>query len=207
MARRINLKLKTPLFRSLIAHSILLAMILLVILFEPRMHQEEPIEIETLSFQSRVKKTFHQAIHTIGIPHDEPRDEVVSQESKNFESRQADLNAKESSLEESAGGLPPNEMQKYILEIVNRIDRVKQYPKEARFNEQEGTVEVSLFVSTEGMISKIELSKKTPFDSLNQAALSAVQKIGALPPLPVRADGTPMTGSMKLYVPIRFQLK
>jgi protein TonB len=207
MARRLKLKMRTPLTRSLVVHLILLVAVVFVVYFEPRPTQEPPIQIETISLQQHVKRAIHKVIHTVGLPHEEIDDDVISPQPKTSVQTQSTLSQSESAESEEGGGIAPSEMQKYIIEIVNRIQRTKQYPKDAQFNEQEGMVEILIEVAPTGQITKAVITKKTPFESLNQAALSAVQKLGVLPPLPARPDGTPATRAVSLHIPIHFQLK
>jgi protein TonB len=207
MARRLKLKMRTPLARSLVVHLILLVAVVFVVYFEPHPTQDPPIQIETISLEQHVKRAIHKVIHTVGLPHEEIDDDVISPQTKTSVQTQSSLSQSESAESEEGGGIAPSEMQKYIIEIVNRIQRTKQYPKDAQFNEQEGMVEILIEVAPNGQITKAVLTKKTPFESLNQAALSAVQKLGVLPPLPARPDGTPATRSVSLHIPIHFQLK
>lgn len=206
MARRLKLKLRTPLARSFVVHLVLVGMITMAVLFEPKVSENIPIELESISLEKQVKRTFHKAIHSIGIPHHEPDDDVISSQ-KPIEKTQSSTSDSDQVSSDEGGGIAPTEMQKYIIEIVNRINRNKRYPKDAQFNEQEGVVEILLEVFPDGKIARSEISKKTPFESLNQAALAAVQKLGALPPLPVGANGNPVLKPITLHIPIHFQLK
>ncbi len=204
MKKKIERKLKSPMARSLGVHLVVIFLVVLAVYFEPSSPPAVPIEIENISFQKRVKRTFHKAIHTIGIPHTEPVDEMVNESIKEVTPQ---TNESASADADPSGGIAPNEMQLYIMEVVKRIERNKKYPKDAQFNEQEGMVELSMEVLPDGTIQKSEILKKTPFDSLNQSALAAVQKIGSLPPLPPKKDGTPASKPIVLRIPIHFQLK
>jgi len=197
------MKLKSPIFRSLILHATIVAMLLFAIYWDYRNTRTEvPITLEHISLSDKMKKALHSAIHTMGLPHHEPENLKSAVQSAPSQATESN------SLEESAGGtIPPNEMQKYMLEVVARINRVKQYPKEAQFNEQEGIVTVMLEVAPDGNVIKTELEKGAAFESLNRAAMAAIQKLGTLPPLPPRASGTPPTKPIQLHIPIHFQLK
>lgn len=207
MARRLKMKIRTPLARSLVVHLILLVAVIIVVYVEPRATQDQPILIENISLEQQVKRAFHKVIHTVGLPHEEIDDDAISPQTKTSVQTQSSLSQSQSAESEEGGGITPSEMQKYIIDIVNRIQRTKQYPKDAQFNEQEGVVEILIEVAPNGQITKEVITKKTPFESLNQAALSAVQKLGVLPPLPARPDGTPATRAVSLHIPIHFQLK
>jgi TonB family protein len=98
-------------------------------------------------------------------------------------------------------------MQKYIAEVVSRIQRVKQYPKDAIFNEQEGLVEVLIEIAPDGKINRSQITKSTPYQSLNAAAIQAVEKLGILPPLPQASESKPVKSPIQLRIPIHFQLR
>ena len=106
----------------------------------------------------------------------------------------------------SGSGIPVSEMQKYLSEVMNRINRVKEYPKDARIKEQEGIVELLVEVAPDGKILGTKLSKPSSFESLNQAAILAVQKLGTLPPLPLNSAGSPLGEPIELHIPMQFQL-
>ncbi len=93
--------------------------------------------------------------------------------------------------------LNPSEMQSYLQEISNRINRIKKYPESARLDEQEGVVELFIEVSPQGKVVHLEITKPAAFPALNQAAIEAVQKMGDLPPL---------KEPLKLRIPVQFQL-
>ena len=93
-----------------------------------------------------------------------------------------------------------SEMKNYILEISKRINQLKKYPETARMHAQEGVVEVLLEVAPNGKILHTEITRPTAFESLNQAALTAVQRIGGLPPLPV-------SDPIRFRITIQFKLE
>jgi TonB family protein len=195
--------LKSSFGRSFLLHG---GLLLLVALLAYHSKQEEvqpiPITLESIQLGKEVKRVFHQVVHSIGIPHDEPdpSDESPTQkEAENFE--KSNLNAQSSSPD--SGEVAPNELQRYLGEVVSRIHAKKRYPKEALFNEQEGVVLVLLEVSKPGTILRAELEKGCPFPLLNDAALEAVRSIQTLPPIPARHSGE----SLILHVPIRFRIE
>ncbi len=192
----------SPLSRSFVIHSALIASVVLVMNGDSPQSINVPITLERVSISDRMKKVFHRAVHTIGIPHVEPQESSEGSENLNAE------NVQSSSSEESAGGgIAPTEMQKYLSNVVAGINRVKKYPREAQFNEQEGVVTVLIEIGPDGKILRTQLEKSTVFESLNAAAMAAIQKLGNLPPLPLQPSGNPVSRPIQLHVPIHFQLK
>jgi len=61
-------------------------------------------------------------------------------------------------------------------------------------------------IAPSGSILHAELGKTSPFESLNHAAITSIQKLGTLPPLPADTDGKPPSAPIRLKIPIRFQL-
>lgn len=94
----------------------------------------------------------------------------------------------------------PDELGRYVSRVLARINETKRYPREAQFNEQEGTVTLLLEVAPDGSLVRVEMESPCPFESLNQAALEAVRKVGRLPP-------TPTPRSLIFHIPIRFQIR
>jgi TonB family protein len=192
-------KLRSSFFRSLLLH---LGLLLLVSVLVYHPHEDPgpvtPITIETISLGREVKKAIHSVVHSMGLPHQEPvEDSPSSDHSSSQDSGPASLESSESS------GALASEIQRYLGEVISRIDSKKRYPKAAQFNEQEGLVQVLLEVSGQGVILRTELEKASPFPLLNEAALDAVRAIGTLPPLPVSYSSK----SIVLHVPIHFRIE
>lgn len=194
-----------PLFRSALIHLTLLVMVVIALIWDTRRPAADvPIHIENISITDQMKKAIHRAVHTIGIPHEEPESPHSEKSSEESSVKQEHLVSESGS---EGGGIPATEMQKYLSEVVNRINRVKRYPKDAQFNEQEGVVGLIVEVAPDGKILRSQLEKTTAFDSLNLAAMEAIQKIGALPPLPKLPSGEAVQHSVQLHIPLHFQLQ
>lgn len=197
-------RLRSPLYRSIFLHLILLVLVSGIALW----HHSEPVMDASITLDD----IFHKAIHKIGIPHQEPVHRIKPQE-ESLKPSPDSSNQSKSELQESVepsepgGGIAASELQKYFQDIVRRIHQVKKYPKDARFNEQEGVVQVLLEISPGGDLVRIQLEKECPFKSLNDAAFHAIQSLGKLDPLPLKPDGTPASRSIMLHIPIHFQLK
>jgi protein TonB len=73
----------------------------------------------------------------------------------------------------------------YETSIRRLIDKHKEYPYQARRQEQEGTVEISFVLSRQGqLMEEPVLGKRTRYRLLNNAALEAVKKAVPYPPFP-----------------------
>jgi protein TonB len=97
-------------------------------------------------------------------------------------------------LTEGAAGFPegdpePRPRQELLLRyqgiIRSMIDQRKEYPYQARRQEQEGKVEVRFVLSRQGgLIGEPALSRKSRYDRLNTSALAAVKNAAPYPPFP-----------------------
>jgi len=196
-------KLRSSFARSILLHAALLIWIaLLFYKGNQKDRQIDPITIETITLGDEVKKAIHQVVHSIGLPHEEPE---VSEEPQVKPFDEKSTGAEEAPSSDSSGPTSANssEIQRYLGEIISRINAKKRYPRAAQFNEQEGLVQILLEVSAQGQILRSEVEKACPFPLLNDAALEAVRAIGVLPPLPLE----PARKSILLHVPIRFQIE
>ena len=64
-----------------------------------------------------------------------------------------------------------------------------------------------LEIAPDGRVLRSEIEKKVAFNSLNDAALKAVQALSSLPPLPLKPSGMPASRPILLHIPIHFKLK
>jgi protein TonB len=202
---RMAKKFKKPLSRSIFIHLILLAMISIAIYWDSSVQKvDSTIVLENIQVTDRIKKVFHHAIHTIGIPHQEP---VESDQKSTLDHPAESLENSTADEGGESGGIAPSEMQKYFIEVVSRLNRIKKYPKDAQFNEQEGVVQVLLEIAPDGKLIRSEIEKSTAFKSLNDAALNAIQSLGQLPALPLKPSGLAPSRPILLHIPIHFKLK
>lgn len=94
-------------------------------------------------------------------------------------------------------------MQKFFFRLRSDIERAKHYPKKARRFRQSGRVHVSFKIDPSGKIHHIRLTKKTPFQTLNQSALSLLSEIQKNRyPLPKEA----LKSGISVVVPISYRL-
>ena len=103
-----------------------------------------------------------------------------------------------------SGSAPLTPLQRYLLELIGRINAVKRYPRDSLLNEEEGTVVVTLVISPEGRIQSSELTRPSPFKSLNRASLEAVQQLGGLPPLPDTQG--PVARPIRVRIPMAYHI-
>jgi protein TonB len=76
-------------------------------------------------------------------------------------------------------------VSRYLAVIRGLIDRRKEYPYQARRQEQEGTVVIRFTVTREGTLAgEPALEKKSRHDRLNASAIEAVKKAAPYPPFP-----------------------
>jgi len=95
--------------------------------------------------------------------------------------------------------------REWMLEVNRTVMRraVRDYPRAARRSQLEGTVVVSIAVDANGQITSVEVQRGAGSDTLDHAAIAAVQAVGALPPPPdiFNRRGRPLT------MPIAYRLR
>lgn len=103
---------------------------------------------------------------------------------------------------------PPLQLQNlatgntYFANLLGRFRKAAQYPPESRRRKETGVVEISLFLSKQGVVSSAQIHRSSQVTRLDQAALSAAQNVGKLPPIP---DEIAQTG-LRILVPFDFRL-
>ena len=194
-------RMRRPFLKSILIHFLLVGTVvaLLYASREPE-KKDESITLENIRIEQEVKDAVHEAIHQIGIPHDEPEDPVVAEPVPREKPAVPSGTPGNPGPARAASGPPPGEMERYLAGVIARIHQTKRYPREAQFNEQEGTVMLKIEVAADGGLLRSEVENPCPFESLNRAALEAVRSVGRLPPVPLRK-------AVKLHIPIRFQLR
>jgi protein TonB len=195
--------MRKPFLKSVILHFALLGGVgvLLYASREPE-KKDEAITLENIRIEQEVKAALHEAVHSLGLPHEEP--EVAMPDSEPALESKPSGPPSNPGPPQAASGPPPGEMERYLAGLVARIHQTKRYPREAQFNEQEGTVLLLLEVGADGSMLRSEVETPCPFESLNRAALEALRKLERLPPLPGSGPGTK---PVVLHIPIRFQLR
>ncbi|MBG3090499.1 energy transducer TonB [Proteus terrae] len=72
----------------------------------------------------------------------------------------------------------------YISSLRREIERHKRYPSQARRMQHEGQVVVSFSLTSEGVISKVEIESTSGISSLDNAAIAAVKRVKPIGPKP-----------------------
>jgi protein TonB len=76
-------------------------------------------------------------------------------------------------------------ISRYLSRLRDLIDRRKEYPYQARRQEQEGTVLIRFTVTRQGALAgEPVLEKKSRYERLNASAVEAVKKAAPYPPFP-----------------------
>jgi periplasmic protein TonB len=81
----------------------------------------------------------------------------------------------------SSSSVDTTQLAQYLGLIRSRIERQKRYPLWARSHRMEGEVSVRFVIAPDGQISAVTVSKSSGRESLDQAALEAVQEASPLP--------------------------
>jgi protein TonB len=96
-----------------------------------------------------------------------------------------------------------NAAGRYLTLIRSLIDRRKEYPYQARRQEQEGTVLVRFTLTRQGSLTgEPALEKKSRHGRLNASAIEAVKNAAPYPPFPVEITDE----EMSLQVAVNFSL-
>ncbi len=94
------------------------------------------------------------------------------------------------------------EMERYVHNVLKKIDAKKRYPRLSKENGEEGVVSILLTIDTTGNLVGYRIAKSGPFERLTEATIQTVQAASPFPPLPSSY------GQSKLIieVPLRFYL-
>jgi protein TonB len=94
-------------------------------------------------------------------------------------------------------------LKHYLKEIVTKIHAVKKYPRNARRKGWEGTVVIKLHILPTGNFERAEIVQASRYESLDKAALQAIQKAQPFPEFPEEIS----VPSLVVNIPIQFSLK
>jgi TonB family protein len=115
-------------------------------------------------------------------------------------------------LTEPAAGIPivfdpetrSDLLLRYRATIRLMIDKQKEYPYQARRQDQEGTVEIRFVLSRQGQLAgEPVLDKRSRYRLLNTAAIEAVKKAVPYPPFPPEFPEEEMSFSVTLAFSLR----
>lgn len=77
-----------------------------------------------------------------------------------------------------------SEKTKYYEIVREKLERAKFYPQKAKLLQQEGTVYIQFQIFPDGSIVQPQITKPSPFQSLNEASLLLLKTVRFFPPLP-----------------------
>ncbi|RZA06864.1 MAG: TonB family protein [Proteobacteria bacterium] len=92
------------------------------------------------------------------------------------------------------------EMNLYVGKVIDLLNRVRVYPRDALAREEEGVVVLEVNVAGDGNLSSEKVEVPCPYASLNRAAVEAIRRVGHFPP-------PPGANAIVVHVPIRFRLE
>lgn len=106
------------------------------------------------------------------------------------------------SVESRSEILSVNAKNEYLDRVFKKIADKKFYPASSKRFRQQGVVGVKFFINKEGLLSELEIIKKTDFSRLNQAAIKIVELSSPFLPLPKEY----LKPKMEVIVDIKFAL-
>lgn len=101
-----------------------------------------------------------------------------------------------------ANGTEVSVEERYIYELRKLMERRQIYPSMARKMGHTGTVTVRFTLSSDGSLVASEVVEKTPYESLNRAALETVKAIHGMKPFPREIQ----RASWQIEAPIEYSL-
>jgi len=97
----------------------------------------------------------------------------------------------------------PEVLQRYLQQVVKKIEARKAYPRQARSKGWKGTVVIKVQIVSDGTITQLERVTPYEYDTLNKAALEAIKKAQPFPKFPDEMKSQ----SLIINIPIQFTLK
>lgn len=101
-----------------------------------------------------------------------------------------------------ANGSEVSPEERYLYELRKLLERRKKYPVMARRMGHTGKVMMRFTLNADGSLSASEMVEKTPYDSLNNAALELVKGIDGIKPFPKEIT----RNAWVITVPIEYSL-
>jgi|GEM_PF-3806843 len=188
--------LRSPLGKSIAIHAglgaVLLGFVLWSTLSSRRSILESPLFLELHSSKPSQHATVRRADRELIA-----RKSVKTSESS--VSQAGPASAPQAGVSEEAMG---NTRTSYLSELRNFIERHKSYPPQARTLGHEGQAEIRFSILSDGTLSSIELMRSSGSSILDQAALSLLQRVQKLSPIPAELRMT----QLDLVLPIQYSL-
>lgn len=95
------------------------------------------------------------------------------------------------------------EIDRYLAELRARIQSLVVYPPVARALKLSGRVEIEFSVNQSGSVSNVGIVQPAPFKILNESALSFIQSLKRVAPIPEGAQ----VNSVRIVVPVEYSLR
>jgi protein TonB len=188
--------LRSPFGKSLAIHGALAAGLLACMLWNTLSSRssilEAPLSLELHSLQPSPKTQVRQAKRSIA-----PADPAKPSEASL--SKIHPLSAPPAEVSEQAMGTARTT---YLSELRGFIERNKSYPPQARTLGHEGQAEIRFSILSDGTLASIELTRSSGSSILDQAALSLLQRVQKLSPIPAELRLT----RLDLVLPIQYSL-
>jgi protein TonB len=87
--------------------------------------------------------------------------------------------------------------------VLGALNKVRRYPREARFARQQGVPYIRFTMDREGRIQSVQLDRSSGVRSLDQEALALPRRAQPLPAPPLEVKGV----TIELVVPVEFFMR
>ena len=111
--------------------------------------------------------------------------------------------AQTGSANDTAGGGAPGASADYMSYLLAWLQKHKEYPRDARRRNQQGTALLYFEIDREGRILNAKLQQSSGYGSLDGEALALIRRAEPLPMPPPEVQGDPI----RLVVPVQFFLR
>jgi protein TonB len=153
---------------------------------------DAPVSLELHAAKPSQKSALRQTKKIVSSP-------SLEKDTDSFNPLENSVSATQSGASEETMG---STRTTYLSELRNFIERYKSYPPQARTLGHEGQAEVRFSILSDGTLSSIELLRSSGSSILDQAALSLLQRVQKLAPIPIELRMT----QLDLVLPIQYSL-
>lgn len=150
--------------------------------------------------KEKPRKEVKTAEKTQTLPKNLPVGERNINSTSSVNSKATSTNVVNTQANMVGSGTNSNEIAAYKAALYREIERRKQYPTRAKMMRKQGIVHVAFNVGNDGALSGENVVKSSGDESLDNAALKAVQNAKSVGPKPAGF-------ASKISVPIRFSLQ
>ena len=188
--------LRSPFGKSIAAHATLGTLILGCVLWNSILSRKTNLEAP-ISLELQASKPSQRAEMRMTRQMAAPRVSAQDSEPSSLASHSSSLSAAQNS-EEAIGSTKTT----YLSELRNYIERHKSYPPQARTLGHEGQAEIKFSILSDGSLSSVELLRSSGSSILDHAALSLLQRVQKLSPIPSELR----MSRLDLVLPIQYSL-